>query len=178
MSHRQGGRLNLTTLPLAVRQREQQGIVASVPILIPRIKCFWSFVPPLLSPVARVMRHLKSTHCRKMKAYDFQSARPGQNPFRSAVTRLNSTEQISDRNRGGKSKGGFGLLHYLFLFLFLTPLFNYHWVYHRWVVRFFFFFFQIWFLQSILGSSAIKPESARSWRKRLKTLNISHHISE
>lgn len=27
MSHRQGGLLNLTTLPLAVRQREQQGIV-------------------------------------------------------------------------------------------------------------------------------------------------------
>lgn len=84
MSHREGGRLNLSTLPLVGRQREQRGIMGqrSHPYTLCKV------LPELCSATTESRgesnKAFKKHTMYKMKACNLQSMRPEQNPFRSA----------------------------------------------------------------------------------------------
>ncbi len=100
MSHREGGHLNLSTLPLVGRQREQQGIMGqrSHPYTLCNV------LPQLCSattdPVAKVTRLLKSARCTKWKPVTCKAWGLSETYFVLLVKKLKKTViEIGEENQ-------------------------------------------------------------------------------
>lgn len=141
MSHREG-LLNLSTLPLVGNSRE---LWASVPVLIPCVKCSRSFVPPLRGPVVKVTRLLKSTWCTKWRSAPSKAR--GLNPFYSACYKTYFYWKKLWSKYGRKIKG-----------MFLNCCTTSYWLAEIITTGFSIAGLSDMLSQSILGSCACKPE--------------------